>query len=395
MINLNPALKSAIVFMTYQISHTLFIRQQLKTRTASRLPRVIFTSYLVAGAVLGCGAAADKAAEPPAVELRPDSAALSTDAPESELSQLSKRLYQASMYTVARDSLNSLRERYPLGPYATFSELKYADTFYYNGEFADAAMHYDSFLRNHPTSPEASYAKLQAARSHMHAAKTDGRDRTPWQRALTLYDEIIQAHPNSPLAITAQKERAQVVAELQEYDREIIQFYQSLGNKRAVKARQDIFQQTWRQEHSKGDNPTNPLVPQRLADNVSSNVLPPRKLDSAKSLSSIPLPEKETSTLPKIQRITCGSEPAPHITIELTHLPNEASDLDLQPRTLLPHLETVYFSSIRLSSDQKNWNCLSTNDVLLSDGGVLQIAHSGKWILTAIDNPPRLIATNQ
>jgi outer membrane protein assembly factor BamD len=404
--NSHAVLKSATALMTNNLSRMLFLCQQLKPVTGKRYPYV--TGCFVALAVMGCGASVDKGIEPPAVELRSDSAALSTEAPEGELAQLSKRLYQASMYTVARDSLNSLKERYPLGPYATFSELKYADTFYYNGEFVDAAIHYDSFLRNHPTSPEASYAKLQAARSHMHAAKTDGRDRTPWQRALTLYDEIIKAHPNSPLATTAHTERAHVVAKLKEYDLEIIKFYQNLGNKRAVEARKHVFKRTWPEEHTETNNPIIPPVSQRLADNVSSKRLSTRTIGAPRTIGephtvagTKSLPSKPTSqreplyALPRIKRIACGSKPAPHMTIELTHLPENASDLNLHPRALSPQLETVHLDSIRLSSEQKTWSCLSENDVLLSDVGVLQIAHSGKWILTAMKNPPRLIAVNQ
>lgn len=67
------------------------------------------TSLLIAASfstLAGCWSNKDKSLEPEPVELRSDSAALSTEVPESELANLSKRLYQSSMYTVARDSLN-------------------------------------------------------------------------------------------------------------------------------------------------------------------------------------------------------------------------------------------------------------------------------------------------
>ena len=348
--------------------------------------------------LLGCSSAVDKNIDPPAVELRPKTSALATEAPESELANLSKRLYQASMYTVARDSLNSLKDRYPLGPYATLSELKYADSFYFNGEFAEAALQYEGFIRNHPGSAEAAYAQLQAARSQAHAAKSDGRDRTPWKRALTLYDEIIRTHSNSPLAQTARVEREAVVHELQAYDMEIIAFYKKVGNQQAVEARRKLFTKSWASRAKLDQNKESLGAGFTLGENLPTSILPspppawtpPRVNETSSTLES-----STEAGIPSVQQISCSRAPAPYLVIELSSLPPTLGSLRVTEQVVSRHNDKLRLDVLQVSSDTKAWNCLAINDVILGDDGVLELVHPGTFVMMAIDHPPRLLVSSK
>ncbi len=346
---------------------------------------------------LGCSSAVDKNIDPPAVELRPKTSALATEAPESELANLSKRLYQASMYTVARDSLNSLKDRYPLGPYATLSELKYADSFYFNGEFAEAALQYEGFIRNHPGSAEAAYAKLQAARSQAHAAKSDGRDRTPWKRALTLYDELIQNHSNTPLAQTARAERTAVVNELQAYDKEIIAFYKKVGNQQAVEARRKLFTKSWA-SRANPNNKESQRPGLTLRENLPARILPspsPAWTPTQFDRNSSSLEPSTVAGIPSVQQISCSLTPAPYLVIELSELPPALESLRANEQVVTRHNDKLRFDILQVSSDLTAWSCLATNDVILGGDGVLELDHPGTFVMMAIDHPPRLLVSSK
>jgi outer membrane assembly lipoprotein YfiO len=194
----------------------------------------------------GCwGSSSDPEREPEAKEIKTDKDSSSAETPEAELIKLSKQLYQAGMYSVARDSLASLKDRYPLGAYANFAELKHADSFFFNREYNEAAKAYENIIKNYPGSVDLPYVKLQAARSHIASARDAGRDRQPWERGLVIYDELVTQYPGTAYADIARSERANVIQELTAYDREIIEFYRNQGNQAAVDAREKLFAERW------------------------------------------------------------------------------------------------------------------------------------------------------
>jgi outer membrane assembly lipoprotein YfiO len=195
---------------------------------------------------LGCSSkSSDVEPEPEAKEIKTDKDTPSTDASEAELIKLSKKLYQVGMFSVARDPLASLKDRYPLGAYASFAELKHADSFFFNREYNEAAKAYENIIKNSPASPEIPYVKLQAARSHVASARDAGRDRKPWERGLEIYDELVSVYSGTAYGEVASEERAKVVEELSSYDRVIVEFYRKQGNLAAVEAREKQFNERW------------------------------------------------------------------------------------------------------------------------------------------------------
>ena len=149
------------------------------------------------------------------------------------------------MYTVARDSFQSLKESYPLGAYTTFADIKIADSYFYNGEYNEAAKFYEGFMKNYPASPDLPYVELQAARSHVHSSKGAGRDRQPLERALSIMDSVVEKYPGTSYAIAAERERVPVIDQLAEYDRLIISFYEQRENTAAVEVREKQFKERW------------------------------------------------------------------------------------------------------------------------------------------------------
>ena len=340
--------------------------------------------------------------EQPAKELKSAGAALSTEAPEPELIRLSKRLYQSGMYSIAQDSLNSLKDRFPLGAYGSFAAIKAADAYYYNREFDKAGKNYEDFLKDYPGSADAPYVKLQAARSHLVSAQGTGRDRQPLERALALFDELISEFPGTPYAVIAASERTPALNDLISYDQFIIAFYEKRGNSAAVTARKKLFQERWGGRMNAGE-----LLP--TSENIPLKPFPataPMELESensqalADSLSDSPLglaPPQATQEeidpeLITIKSVACHTEEVPFAMLELSRFP-EIFSLGHVAETLHPTAGIVEVAGLLVRATQPAFNCFEENDLLITSTGVLQIRSTEPLILTTLDNPKRILLT--
>lgn len=199
--------------------------------------------------VVGCSStkAPDPDVDPDAKELveKKDASADEDQSSEIELVREGKRLYQNNMYSLAKEPFQKVRDRYPMGAYTLFADIKLADSFFYLHDYNEAGKRYEEFIKSHPGSQEEPYATVQAARSWVASTRGIGRDRQPLERALGLYDTVLSKYGEGELARIAWEERAPVIQRLVEYDEGIIAFYKKRDNKAAVEARTSEFQTQW------------------------------------------------------------------------------------------------------------------------------------------------------
>ena len=356
--------------------------------------------------VTGCwGSSSDPEPEPEAKELKADKDSLSTEVPEAELVKLSKQLYQVGMYTVARDSLASLKDRYPLGAYASFAELKHADSYFFNREYNEAAKAYENIIKNYPGSPDLPYVKLQAARSHISSARDAGRDRQPWERGLVIYDEIVTQYPGSAYSDIAHSERANIIQELTAYDREIIEFYRGQGNQAAVDVREKQFSARWGARLS-GANPSGATrgsasmgvalkdlqlvtLPVHEAPSVDTSPHSPTEtLTAGATPQAAPNPLVEGRIV--VQSVRCNNDGVPFATIEVARLPAslESSGESL---TLSPTDGVVRLVNLNLTARQATWDCFSSQDLTITPEGDLVIKTERSLSSTTLLDPPRIL----
>jgi outer membrane assembly lipoprotein YfiO len=180
-----------------------------------------------------------------AKEIKASDEEVKSDELPLKLVRLAKKLYQNGMYSISREPLGTIKDRYPMSGYANFAELKYADAYYFNREYNQAAKAYEGYMKSYPASVELPYVKIQSARAHILSARDSGRDREPWERGLAIYDELVSSYDSSEYGRLASEERLSAVDELKRYDREIIDFYRRQGNSLAVSARERAFQERW------------------------------------------------------------------------------------------------------------------------------------------------------
>jgi outer membrane protein assembly factor BamD len=357
-------------------------------------------ALLCAALLTACWSSSEPEPEPEAKEIKAKDSPLSTEAPEAELLALSKQLYQARMYTVARDSLQSLKERYPLGAYATFADIKVADSYFFNGEYNEAAKFYEGFLKSYPGSPDSPYVELQAARSHVRSSRGVGRDRQPLERALTIYDGIVQRYPGSSYAQTAERERAPIIKQLADYDQLIINFYHNLDNKAAVEARERQYNERWasrlseaKVEEAQPETPLRALPPltppplQKEALRIPPKTSPQTALDSSTSK------EAGSPDSVQVQQVECHpSNNPPYGAIEMSRLPKTISSAGfIEVRE--PVDGVIAVTGLGLRSSKERYSCFGTDDVEITRDGTLLIRGDSSVELSTLESPPRLLVT--
>lgn len=378
------------------------------SRNFMRLPyfsfvrcRAYFLACATALSIAGCWGSGDTDVEPDLEpkELTTKDDALTTEVPEFDLVRLSKKLYQVGMYTVARDSFSSLKDRYPLGAYSTFAEIKLADTYFFNREFDDAAKSYESFLKNFPGHVDAPYVKLQAARSHIASSRGGGRDRQPLERGLALLDEIGKEYPGTAYADIARDERMPVVTQLSSYDAEIIEFYKKLGNEAAVKDREQKFQARWGSQRSvqtvAADEDA--VAPQVALANLSKVESPPPTRPSQDAPTSqardvqAQAPHQLREGAIVVQNVTCHAAEIPFGSLEVTQIPSSLRATETVPREIAPEDGMVVIPSLDLTARRDRFSCFSEGDLEIRANGDLALRSEKAVSVSVVENPPRIL----
>jgi outer membrane assembly lipoprotein YfiO len=344
----------------------------------------------------GCFSSSSDDASPDgeAKELKGKDAAKSADTPETELLVTSKKLYQSSMYTVSRDSLQSLQERYPMGAYGTFAAIKLADSYFFNREYIQASKLYEEFIKSYPGSPDLPYVKLQAARSNAFSARGTGRDRSPLEKALVFYDELADRYPATEYGKVAEAERRTVVQQLADYDRLIIDFYVKRENADAAAARQKLFDERWGSRLKAVDAPV--TSSEKALEELKIQPLaasPVAELAAApEEPQAPPLPASEAETYAAVQRVECFKEDPPYVVIEVAELP-VALRGSVAAEQIKPRGGAATISQFRVKAEQPIYDCFAKGDLRFTADGDIVLKTKSEVLVTAVDNPARIILT--
>ncbi len=378
---------------------------RLPTQLSRTLLTVLF--LLLSTALTGCwfSSSSPEPEEPPAEqesegeakELAADAASSkeADDKPQPELARIAKKLYQSKMYSVSRDSLQSLGNQGASGAYRTFAEIKLADSYFFNGEHNEASKRYEEFAKNHPSSAEVPYAKLQAARSNLAIARGPGRDRKPLEAALVLLDELVKRYPDTDYSAIAARSRVAVIEELAAYDQGIIDFYERLGNTEAVTERKRAFDTQWGArlresasiQTSAAEKRLLPLLPvahqtpvQQIASTTSSEQTAKRP---ASTINQPPSPIT-------VRQITCRRGSEPYAIVDVDKVPDALTKLGSY-EALPTEAGLLTMPGLGLRSSRREFNCFGTKDLRITPEGDMELRTSTAMVVTALDAPPRLL----
>jgi outer membrane protein assembly factor BamD len=239
-------------------------------------------------------------ADPKAKEL-PSSEKVNIDASQANLFDAAQGLFQRELYSVAKESYESLRNGYPLGPYSEYSEVKYADAHFATGDYAAAGVLYENFVKDHPASAAVPYALFMAARSYHLSNKGVGRDPAPLDKARAGYEQLLIRYPNSVYAESAAQHKREVLEQLALYQLMVLEFYKNQDKEEAFRNRSKEFSESWEAYLSPPAAPEGPDGQPAAAPDESPSRLSPLRLSFPRSALRPPPPLSKTEQKPLTQ----------------------------------------------------------------------------------------------
>lgn len=152
---------------------------------------------------------------------RPDRA---RSTPEG-LYQSGSEAYNSGRYKKAIEIFQRLKDEHPLSEYAILAEIGIADSFYSNGDYAEAEISYNDFINLHPTNEHLPYVMYQLGMCHYQQMLSIDRDQTETIKARKEFERLISRFPGSKFAFMAEKRLQECKKRLGEHEFYVGHFY--------------------------------------------------------------------------------------------------------------------------------------------------------------------------
>lgn len=343
-------------------------------------------------------------------EIPTTEAALSGDATEPELIFRGKRYFESQIYGEAKKAFQSITSNYPLGPYAEFAAVKYADSVFELADYSAAASLYEELSKNYPAAEFAPYTLFRAARSHQLSQRGVGRDESGLKKAEKLYQELLVKFPDSMFADAGKGYLREAQENLAEYEKSVAEFYAKRGKENAASARQAEYSQKWEPllsaagAASTDQGKTNAEL-QRIAA-----TLPPFAPPSANSISKVSITaESVSNSLPsnsgenregaaavkpvhhQVTKIDCLTGPFPQIVLQLDR--QIGDDIPLQFDLISEKSENFYQLLLPETGAQSylERSCPDGSRATFTSDGKLRVYSTTKPSAITLGNPARII----
>lgn len=134
---------------------------------------------------------------------------------------------ESGSYEDSVKAFHAIKLKYPYATrWATLCDLRIADAYRASGEYAQAAVSYQGFIRTYPAHPEIPYATYQAANCYYSMMPSDmfilpdpwQRDRKSTAQAETALKVFLKRYPNDPNAPKAQEQLNEVQMRLANHE---------------------------------------------------------------------------------------------------------------------------------------------------------------------------------
>ena len=175
---------------------------------------------------------------------------------DPELLQLSKEQlfqkgedqYNRRKWQRARTYFSHLYETFPNDPLGRRSLLRIADTYYEQGDpvnLVEAQYKYRDFINRYPTSEFADYAMLRIAMCSFKQMERPDRDQAKTKEAVEKFDDMLRAHPKSPLRAEAEARRNDAVNRLARHEHIVARYYIRRGSHQSAVQRLNYLIDTY------------------------------------------------------------------------------------------------------------------------------------------------------
>lgn len=129
-------------------------------------------------------------------------------------------------YQIALEKLRTVKNKFPYSKVAVDAQLKIADVYFAQEQWAEAASSYETFRDLHPRHEKVAYAMFRAAKSYFNDIPDPiARDLTPAQKAVDAYRDFLRQYPAAAEAEEAKKDLAKAREDLAGKELYIAEFY--------------------------------------------------------------------------------------------------------------------------------------------------------------------------
>jgi outer membrane protein assembly factor BamD len=149
-------------------------------------------------------------------------------------------IFTGTDYDTVLKLLKEIQLRYTFSPYATLAELRTADTYFKKGEFEQASIEYEDFIKRHPSHEETPYATFRLGLSHFKQMRSYDRDPTNTREAIKWFDFFLKQYPDSTLRSEAEKMLGECRDRLARREIYIGNFYENRKNHKAAVERYKV-----------------------------------------------------------------------------------------------------------------------------------------------------------
>lgn len=159
--------------------------------------------------------------------------------------QKAERAMERGDYIDATARYNAIRAQYPYSQFATMSELRLADAYFEEGNFASAISQYRTFIKLHPSHPQVAYASYRVAESFAGQMPkpffllppTHERELVSTRDAERELEFFLKKYPDNEYTAAAKRKLAEVRRRLADHEMYVAQFYLKRKNPRAAAMR--------------------------------------------------------------------------------------------------------------------------------------------------------------
>lgn len=143
------------------------------------------------------------------------------------------RMLDRGLVQEAIKSFEAIRTEFPYSPYAALSELRVADAYMQRNQYLEAIDAYRTFLRFHPSHPDAAFALdkvgeayfAQIPKDHVLMPPAQEKDLSHVKDAIATYQDLLSRYPGAEHAATAQKHLNACRKKLADHEMYVARFY--------------------------------------------------------------------------------------------------------------------------------------------------------------------------
>jgi len=203
--------------------------KRVKGNLCNSFSWLLLTAFLISVSSGGCASWKKKEPEP---------------TPEM-LYERAMNLFNKKSYEGGAEAFKKLRDEFPLSDYSVIAELRTADSYYFNKNYAEAILLYEEFKKLHPLHSEVPYSIYQLGMCHFKRMSTVDRDQTETEKAIEQFRYLIENFPQSAQTSEAKARLQACQKQLADHEFYIGNFYFRIKRYKAALGRYEFILQKY------------------------------------------------------------------------------------------------------------------------------------------------------